>query len=797
MLRNYLKIALRNLRSQRSYTALNGIGLTIGMTGGLLIFLFVRHHFSVDRHHDKFERIYRIVCDLHLPDGTVEYNPEAPLPMAAALSSQFTDVEQAAFLLMNRELKLSLTRPGKPVTHFVEPTGTALAGPEWFSVFSYQWLAGNAQTALSQPNAVVLTQSWATRYFGDTQPVGQRIRLNDQVDATVTGLVADPAGLTDLDIGLFVSLTTLPALKPDYSLNDWTVLNSTNRLFVVLRDGQSADRLQAALPALSRKHYGADAHFYQYQVQPLADVHFDVQRRGGVIRSSLLWSLSGVGFLLVLTACINFINLATAQAIRRSKEVGVRKTLGSSRGQLVGQFLLETGLITLGALVLAGLLTALTLPLFSSWTQTPLTFHIDSPTGLFILGLLATVILLAGSYPSAVLSGLQPLIALRGKLTGRTLGGYSLRQLLVVTQFVISQALVIGALVVAAQMRFIQQTDIGLRKENVVLVKLPTGPPSSRQAFKQQLLTYPDVQAVSTSFLPPSTEGMWGGGFRLGDRADWERFPVRERFADPDYLTTYGLRLIAGRNLTASDTIREYLVNEAFLRKLNIRDPQQILGRRMQYHASPVALPIVGVVKDFQLRSLHEEVQPCLITTKADQYGLAGIRISGQDPNQSLAHIRQAWQQFFPNEVFDAQFFDEQLAKFYTTETLIGRLVNTFALIAILIGCLGLYGLVTFVVGQRTKEIGVRKVLGASEGGLIVLLSKDFLRLVLIALVIASPLAWYFLQQWLQGFAYKTAIGWWVFALAGVVSVGVALLTVSHQSIKAARMNPVKSLRSE
>lgn len=643
---------------------------------------------------------------------------------------------------------------------------------------------------------MVLTQSSASRYFGATNPVGQRIRLNDKVDVTVTGLLSDPTGVTDLDLGVFISAATLPTLKPEYKVDDWSALNSTDRVFVVLNDARSLPSLETTLARITTKNYGPNPTVY-FQAQPLADVHFDVKRRGGVIRSSMLWSLGILGLLLVLTACINFVNLANAQALRRGKEVGVRKTLGSSRGQLAMQFLIETSLIAVGSLILALLLAALLLPVFSNWTKTPLLFYLDAQTILFLALLISSVILLAGGYPALVLSSLTPILALRGKLTNQAIGGLSLRQLLVGAQFVISQLLLIGAIVVTAQMRYIQHADIGFQKENVVLVNLPTGQPSTQQAFKNELRNYPTIKDVSISFLTPSMPGMYGGPFKFGNRAQEEKFVIRERFADSDYLNTYGLELIAGRNLTPSDTIKEYIVNEALLHKLQIRDPQQIIGQTMQYYMSEVPLPIVGVVKNFHLQSLHEAVQPCFIAAKADLYRQASIRLAGQDVQQSLRQIEQSWQKFYPNLVFEATFLDGTLAQYYETETLISRLVDTATLVAILIGCLGLYGLVTFVVIQRTKEIGIRKVLGASVVSLVALLAKDFLKLVLVAFVVASPLGWYLMNQWLQEFAYKTRIEWWFFGIAGLSMVCVALLTVSFHSIKAALVNPVKSLKSE
>ncbi|QJW89674.1 FtsX-like permease family protein [Spirosoma taeanense] len=799
MFTNYLKIAWRNLRTQRSYTLLNTVGLSIGMAGGLLIFLFLRHHLSTDRHHARFDHIYRIDTDLYLADSSIEYNAEAPLPMAQVLRTQYPQVEQAAFLSMVRDMTVSVKRSDeRQPTRFLEHKGTGLVEPEWFDVLSYTWLRGDAKTALRGPNRVVLTESWARKYFGDTDPVGQTLTLNNKAIVTVTGLLAEPPVTTDTNLGLFVSMSTMRQLDPEYDVTDWGWLTSSNRLYATLKSEEAAASLQQAMPALARKQYGDFAKVYHFVIQPMRELHFDVARDpGGAIRSSLLWSLGIVGLLLILASCINFINLATAQALRRSKEVGIRKTLGSSRGQLSRQFLLETALVTLAATSLALLLTYVSLPLFNNWVQLGLTFRLDGLTVVFIALLFFGVVLLAGGYPAAVLSGFSPDLALRGKLTTSSFGGLSVRRVLVVTQFIVCQALIVGALVVARQVQYMQQADLGFRPDNVVLVPLPDKTKPLQDAFKQELSQYADIRAVSLGHLPPSSDRLYGGSVKFEKRPDWEPWPTRERLADADFVKTYQLKLVAGRNIIPSDTIREYLINETMLHKLGFQKPEQILGKRLQHYLSPVMLPIVGVVRDFHLKSLREEIGPCVIASLADRYRHAGIRISGRNPSQTLERIRQTWQQLYPSEVFEYQFLDEHIARLYKTETLITRLVNVFAGLAILICCLGLYGLVSQVVEQRTKEIGIRKVLGASVASIVALLSKDFLRLVLIAIVIASPIAWYVMNGWLQEFVYRIDIAWWVFALAGILAVSIALLTVSFQSIKAALTNPVNSLRSE
>ncbi|RDB05328.1 ABC transporter permease [Runella aurantiaca] len=799
MLKNYLKITLRNLRAKRVYTTLNIIGLSVGMASGLLIFLFISHHVSTDRHHQKFDRIYRIVTDLHLEDGSVEYYPEAPLPMARAFRADFPQIEQAAYLKMNRELTVSVLLPHQSTaTRFLELNTTALVEGQLFDILDYQWLQGNAKTALHEPNTVVITQSLAKKYFGALNPLGRTINLNNLAEAKITGVLADPPKTTNTDIQLFISIATLPRLMPGFNVNDWGWLNSTDRVYLTLKNPLAAAGLEAALPALSQKHFGKDASVFRFHLQPLADVHFDVQRIGAspTVRLSLLWSLGGIGLFLMLIACINFINMATAQALSRSKEIGIRKTLGSTKPQVMLQFLLETALIVLAAAVLAFFFTLICIPIFNQWLPNDSNFQFNTQAIVFLLLLIIAVTLLAGSYPAFVLSGFSPWAALKGQLIqpGKN---FSLRKLLIVFQFAICQALLVATLVVTHQVRYLHESDLGFKKDNVLVINLPDPSKTAFEAFRNDLRQSPSIKSVSASYRPPAAMVMNGGSFKFGKKTTWETFPIRERPADSEYLETYGLHLVAGRNITPGDTIREYLVNETLLKKLNIQDPQQILGRKLETYLSPVALPIVGVVKDFHLRSFHEEIQPCFIATQTDRYKKVGVKISGQNANQTLQFIQQSWQKRYPNEVFMYEYLEEQLAKFYEIETLVFQLSVVFAGIAILISCLGLYGLVLFTMTQRTKEIGIRKVLGASVAGIISLLSKDFLKLVALAIVVASPLAWYAMNQWLQDFAYHIQIEWWMIGLTGTLSIFITLLTVSFQSIKAALMNPVQSLKVE
>ncbi|KAB7732852.1 FtsX-like permease family protein [Rudanella paleaurantiibacter] len=800
MLTNYLKIALRTLWQNRLFTAINMLGLIVGVAGGLLIYLFLRHHLSTDRHHVHYERIVRISTDLHLDDGTVEHNPEAPPPMAQALRTRYPQVEQAGFLAGFSDMNVSFRRPGSSqVFRFLEHTGVGFAEPEWLDVLTYTFLYGHPQKALRAPNQAILTESWAKRYFGSTAGAfGQTVTLNHKAVVTVVGIVADPPGPTDTEQGLLVSLSTINQVGVGQGMtNDWYSLNSTNRVYARLKNPETLPHLQQAMPALTKREYGKSARFFRFVVQPLSELHFDVARDPAhSIRPSLLWSIGAIGVLIILAACINFVNLATAQAVGRGKEVGVRKALGSSKRQVAGQFFIETGLISFVATGMAVLLVVALLPHFNEWLQLQLSLSADRLTVGIVAGIFISITFLSGAYPAGILSGFSPWEALRGKLSTPT-GSLSARKALVIGQFAVCQLLLLSALVVARQVQYLQQADLGYKKENVLLVSLPFDQAARHSAFKQTLANSADVRSVSLSALPPSSSSMFGGQIKFNGRADWEKFAIRDRLADADYLRTYNLHLLAGRNITPGDTIWEFVINETLLHKLGYQNPEQVLGKRIWHYLVPAWLPVVGVVKDFNLKSLRDEVAPCIIANWSPWYRWAGVRITGQDPTQTIQHIRQIYQQIFPDEVFEYQFLDDQVASFYETERLITRLVNTFTLLAVLICCLGLYGLVLHMVQQRTKEIGVRKVLGASVLSLVILLNKDFLKLVVVAIVVASPVAWYLMQSWLENYTYRVQIEWWGLALSGLLSVSIALLTVSYQSIRAALMNPAKSLRTE
>jgi putative ABC transport system permease protein len=682
---------------------------------------------------------------------------------------------------------------------YLEKEGISFVSPAWFKIFDYKWLAGDPQHALAEPNAVVLTQKWAHKYFGPANPMGKLMRVNNQFTFKVTGLLQDFPENTDTKANMLVSLSTYKIIRPEFPENDWGWIDSNKETFVLLPPNFTAQQFDSAMPAFSRKYHGTDAQIFRHHLQPLTDIHFNEHYKG-VIRKPLLWGLSLIGVFLVVIAGINFVNLATVQSFRRAKEIGVRKVLGSSRGQLFRQFMLETALLTLAATFLSLVLAKFLLPFLNQWTNLSLklNFPTDPLLGLFLVLLAVAVILLAGFYPALVLAGFNPVQALKGKVALPQMRSVSLRKALVVTQFVIAQVLIICTLVIANQMKLFRNADLGFKAEAVVMVPLPEQTTGKIKALRNELKQHTNVRQVSFCFRAPASTTNNGGSFKYANRTEWETFPVRAKWGDSEYLATFGLKLLAGRNITDRDSTLELLVNETLLRKLQIRDPNQVLGKQIIVgELGDKPGKVVGVVKDFNLRSLHTDIEPCVIGNAPNIYQYAAIALQGSRITSSLATIREKWQAIYPQEVFEYQFLDEQLAHFYATEEMLGKLIQAFTWLAICISCLGLYGLISFTTVQRTKEIGIRKVLGASSATIVRLLTTDFLRLVLLANVIAWPLAGWAMHKWLQDFAYRTNISWWIFALAGLAAVGIALLTVSYQALKAAVANPVKSLRSE
>jgi ABC-type antimicrobial peptide transport system permease subunit len=660
-------------------------------------------------------------------------------------------------------------------------------------------MAGNAKTALQEPNTALITQRLAGKYFGKENPIGQTIRVDNRINFRITGLLKDLPPNTDFRQEIYASYPTLKEHSPWLARdNSWGGVYSGAYCFMRLKPDVSEAQVEKALPGLSRKYYNAkEAKEFQFGLQPLADVHFDPVYGGYVSKNQLL-ALALIGMLLVITACVNFVNLATAQALRRAKEIGVRKALGSPRAQLFWQFITETAVITGLALGVALLLTYLALPLVNQLLDTRLTLNLwgNYPLAAFLVILPTLVVFISGSYPGLVLAGFEPIRALKGKMSQQQVGGFSLRRSLVIAQFAICQVLVIGTLVVTAQMRYSSQTDMGFVKEAIVMLPVPVKEPAKLSSLTARLAGVAGVEKVSLCVdAPASPDNNHNPNFRYAARPEDEKFPILYKAADANYLATFGLKLLVGRNLYPSDTIREYLLNETAVKKLGVASLSEVLGKKVVVNDK--AGTVVGVIKDFHNSSLREAIAPLCITTKLDHYNNCAVKIDSRRLSAVLAALQPIWTSTFPEHVYSYEFTDERLAKFYKQDELMLQLIQFFAGIAILIGCLGLYGLVSFMAAQKTKEIGLRKVLGASIPQILWLFGKEFTFLLVIAFLLAAPVGWWAMRKYLEDYQYKVQLGPAIFLLAVAITFLIALLTVGYRSLKAALANPVQSLRSE
>jgi putative ABC transport system permease protein len=799
MVRNYFKIAWRNLWKHQFYTFINISGLSLGIACSVILFQFISYHLSFDTYHHNAKSLYKVVEQMHLEDGTTLYERGAPMVLARAIKTELPQIKDAAVLVQKRSFTISVpVNNGAGKKLFYEQENVGLADSHWFNLLDYNWLAGSAAQAFNDPDNAVITHKLAQKYFGTDDVVGRVIRLDNKHNFKVTGVLANNIENTDFKCDLFLSLTALKTLYPDVQQqfqNDWYWEDSRNVIFLSLPDNLSSKTVETAIAKIAGKEVSKT---FRYILQPLNEVHFD-GRYSGVIQKSLLTTLGMVGLLLIVIACVNFINMATAQSFKRAKEIGTRKVLGSTPAAIFTQFIAETSLIVLFAGLIAVLAVWLFLPVLNSWLQTSLTFNLVNHGALFAFIALSMVIitLAAGFYPALILSRFKPVNALKNQINGQSQSAGFGRKSLIVIQNIIAQVLIIGTIIITMQVRYLKTADLGFNKTGVIMVPLPDFDKSKTSFLRNQLMTQSGISSVSYCYSAPSSTADKGGSIKYDGR-EWEKFVGRTVMGDAGYVKTFGLNIIAGRNIAEADSAKEYLVNEQLVQKLGLKDSQKIIGHSFTAgDLTDKPGTIVGVVRDFHAKSLYMSIEPTYISTFRSAYQYAGIRIDMKNRSAAIAQIQKIWQSVFPDNVFEYRFLDEQIGDFYKKEDLLNKLIKSSAVIAIFISCLGLLGLISLLTLQRTKEIGIRKVLGASVAHITGLLSADFLKLVLIAVIVASPVAWLMMSKYLQDFAYRIDIPLWVFALAAFMAILIAFVTVSFQSIKAAMANPVNSLRNE
>ena len=791
-----LKIALRNLWKNKGYTLINILGLSIGMAGSILIFIFIRYQMSYDKDYKNVDRIYRVVSNWKYADGNSFYTEGVPLPLTPAMRNDFSAYfDDVAAIQRTGNIFKVKDENGRQKLKVQEEA--YYVEPNQFNIFDFKWLAGNPST-LADPNTVVLSKEKANTFFGDwRKAIGKSINFRNELDLKVTGVIDDIPENNSLPFRIIISYKTFKSNNVD----QWGASSSASSCFVLLKKGINIESLEGPLKQFIAKYYtqkgpGKEGHFFE----PLKDIHYSTfygNYTGSSMPMKQIYGLMVIGIFLLLTACINFINLATAQAVSRSKEVGVRKVMGSRRNQLVVQFLTETVLIVVFALLLACVLTEVALPSMQNLFNAKISFSIFKYPVilLFMVGMVVFVSFLAGFYPAAVMSGFSPALAIKNKVAVNK-GGLGLRKVLVVVQFAITIILIIGTTVILQQMKYLREQPLGFNPTAVASVNLPYDSLSVQKfgQLKTQLLEIPGVKSISLCTAAPSSYNSNTNSFAFNGAKDAD-FQIYTKWADTTYIQTFGLQLVAGRNLVQSDTVKEYLVNETLVKKLNLKNPNDILGKTI--NMGGLKAPIVGVLKDFNNKSLHNAIDPILISTRKNRYEEISIKMDTRSLTSSMSAIEKKWNAFFPDNVYRANFLDEQIKGYYESERIMGILFKVFAGVVIFISFIGLFGLISFVTTQRTREVAIRKVIGASTFELVKMLNGSFLLMVFLANLVAWPVAYIFISKWLTSFEYRIDLSIWPFVIAMTISMLITLITVTIRSYKAATANTIDALKYE
>ncbi|NJM24638.1 MAG: FtsX-like permease family protein [Bacteroidia bacterium] len=795
MLQNYLITTLRILSRRRGSFLFNVTGLTLGISASVILFLLVDFQTSFDTFNTNFQRIYRVTT---VSDGSSEkdYQPGVPAVLPGALAEEFPEAEKITFTSYRSGATILIPKADGTYSKFEEPKGVVFAQPSFFDLFDRSTVEGDPQKTLASPNQAVVSTSLAEKYFRGQDPIGKIIHY-DTLDFVVGAVIPDYADNTDFPFNLMFSQITIARGLED---EGWGSISSNNQCYFLLKEGIDIKQLEARMPDFVTKYLGDDNWDHQtFLFQPMSDLHFDTRFSNynySSVSKGVIAMLSVIGIFLIITACINFINLTTAEAIKRSKEVGIRKTLGGSRSQLVRQFLGETATITLLAMVLSLGVVQVSLQFLNPFLHQSLSLDLTGNMSLvaYLVGVFLIVSLLSGLYPAFTLSGYNPVTALKNQLDNKRSSGFWMRKSLVAFQFIISQFFIFGTIVLIAQMRYFQQKDLGLPKDAVINVPIPgQTDDQKKKTLAIEFARIQGVEQVSLSSTPPSSGSTSATSFTV-DGID-QNFTTQVKQVDAEYTKLYKLELLAGTTLPPSDTPVAHVVNERLVKLMGFQQPEEILGRNLTMWGR--TLPVVGVVKDFHATSLRREIEPIVLRSEIRGYYTASLKINSPDVARMVSKIKQTWESFFPESVFDYTFLDERIKQFYEGEQKMSILLGIFTTLAIFIGCLGLFGLATYMINQKTKEIGVRKVLGASVSGIMLIFSREYVQLVAIGFIVAAPLSWYVMNGWLDTFAYKITIGWWVFVLGVLTTFLIAMCTVGYRSYRAAVRNPINSLRYE
>ncbi|MBC2844722.1 ABC transporter permease [Winogradskyella flava] len=792
MIKNYFKIAFRNLFKHIGFTALNISGLAIGMTAGFLVLLYVSFELSYDKMHEKSDSIYRIVADIKTPSETIEASIAA-WPVAPALEQEFPEILKSTRVM---NLNLTVVKNNKKV---IEEDVVAVDS-SFFEIFDFELVKGDKTQILKQPNSLVLSETIANKYFGQDNPIGQNLELEGFDDlGVVTGVMKEIPENSQIQADIVMSMITFTASPSDRD-EQWGSYDPSH--YVLTSESVNPKDLESKFPAFIEKRTGDQMRqsqmFVTLFLEPFSDVYLK-SSRGGNITGNInnVYIFSIIGIFILLIASINYINLATARSVERAREVGIRKVVGAQKNQLAFQFISESVVVCLLAFLLAVGLTALSLPYFNALAGKTVSSGIfTEPVNILYLFLIALSIgVVAGIYPAIVLSSFRPVSVLKGSFSKGS-KGVLLRKSLVVVQFTISIALIIGTIIIYNQMQYMRNQDLGFNKEHTLVI--PTQIGNSQDALKTSISAIPGVKGIALASSVPGSGNPAAYSEIENQNGDLQVANLDLYFVNEDYIPQLGMEVVAGRAFSrdfASDSTQAMIINEKAVSLLGYTNAKDAIGARYQQWGSNGQ--IIGVVKDFNFRSLQQDIAPITMRLDPNSTNIMTVKIASNNITQTIGAIEKTWLSMMPADPFEYYFLDELFDEQYEAEEDFGNLFLSFALLAIFISCLGLLGLAAHSTIQRKKEIGIRKVIGASVGSIVNLLSKDFIKLVGIAFVISAPLAWYAMHNWLEDFAYKIDIEWWMFIMAGVIAITIALATVSFQAIKSATTNPVKSLRTE
>ena len=807
MLKNYIITAFRNLTRNRTYTIINVFGLALGISAAIVLFKIVLYEKSFDQYQTNFEDIYRFTKRTESANQ-VEMEAGIQNPFTLAFKTDYPDYGLPVRTFGIGESQLSVTNSIGDLQHFEQRKGIAFVDQNYFKLFDYDFELGNPETALEKPNAVVISVSLVEKLFGITdggydRVIGKQIRLNDDLDVFVTAVVKDPPVNSSVPFIMLMEYESISAIFDFYQPASWTSTSSNANVFFLKTPGVQESQLETALVEIRKKYKSDDTNNTTYGIQAMADIHFQPEYNtyeDAAVSNDFLTIPIAIGVFLILTACINFVNLSTALAIKRSKEVGIRKVLGGRKGQLMQQFLGETFFITIISVLISLGAAELIMTNMEQFVGYNLSLNLlqDPLLILILLGITSGVTLLAGLYPSVILSKLSPVKALKSKGQTTLSGSVNTRRGLVVFQFIISQLLVVCTLVVIAQMEFFEKKDLGFRKSSIVTFPLPSNEEEKLNPLRNELSTFAGIEKVSFNFSSPLSDNNISSDFGYAPLEMEGDYDAPYKVADEHYLDLYGIEILAGRNFTSIDTLDVAIISKSAMRLMGIENPVDAIGKQIESGFSGPKR-VIGVINDFHTKSLKVKLEPVILVTYQGYYYEGAVRFEGTDKQMGsvITALEKAWTKQYPNVLFDYSLFSESIMDGYSEEANMMTLFQIFSGIAILIGCLGLYGLVAFLAGQKTKEIGVRKVLGASVSQILNIFSKELLILIFIAFLVAAPIAYFIMNGWLADFEYRVNINLWVFVIAIGFTLLVAGLTTGFRSVRAAQANPVDSLRSE